>query len=627
MPQKKDKAKAAKAKRQAAAIHKKSGIVANASASGGEQDSTTQLKSEVKAMVAEGSAGFEDKKAAMEGGVSHRTCTGELAMVEGARDIKVVNFSLSFHGENLIEDTTLELNYGRRYGLIGRNGSGKSTFLEALAFNDLELPPHIDKYLLSTEADPTDNTAMEEVIAFAKAEVARLQEVEEKILTEDGPESALLQPLYERLDELDPDTFEQRAGAILWGLGFNKQMMKRATKDMSGGWRMRVALARALFVAPTLLLMDEPTNHLDLETCVWLEQYLATYPKILLMVSHSQDFLNGTCTNIMHLTGKKKLEVYGGNYASYVKTREEREVNQLKEYEKQQEEIKHIKKFIASCGTFANAVKQAQSRQKILDKMIEKGLIEKPMAEVQVRIRFPNNSHIPPPVCAFKEVSFAYDGDKSNLLLRNMEFGIDMDSRIVLVGPNGAGKSTLQKLMVGELSPTLGTIQKHGKLQIARYNQHSEEILNVKMTPIDWIASEFPVPKVETTEWRKRLGRYGITGKAQTRLIETMSDGQKTQLVFAWLANQNPHLLLFDEPTNHLDMESIDGLADAINAFEGGMVLISHDFRLLQQCAKEIWIVDDGAVTPWKGDIASYKKHLVDNFKEYEHGTAAAGPQ
>lgn len=218
----------------------------------------------------------------------------------------------------------------------------------------------------------------------------------------------------------------------------------------------------------------------------------------------------------------------------------------------------------------------------ILDKMIEKGLIEKPMAEVQVRIRFPNNSHIPPPVCAFKEVSFAYDGDKSNLLLRNMEFGIDMDSRIVLVGPNGAGKSTLQKvrakswinpfrqlkhtlsglqLMVGELSPTLGTIQKHGKLQIARYNQHSEEILNVKMTPIDWIASEFPVPKVETTEWRKRLGRYGITGKAQTRLIETMSDGQKTQLVFAWLANQNPHLLLFDEPTNHLDMESIDGLA------------------------------------------------------------------
>eukprot|EP00038_Savillea_parva_P006093 m.161625 g.161625 ORF g.161625 m.161625 type:complete len:635 (+) comp12098_c0_seq1:64-1968(+) len=631
MPQKKDKAKAAKAKRQAQAIARKTGLsvdqiigddTTNDKGGGGDEPTKEELKSEVDSLVNPGITGVEDPKSAMEGGVTHRTCTGELAMVPGARDIKVVNFSLSFHGENLIEDTTLELNYGRRYGLVGRNGSGKSTFLEALAFNDLELPPHIDKYLLRTEADPTDNTAMQEVISFAKQEVARLNAVEEKILTEDGPDSELLQPLYERLDELDPETFEQRAGAILWGLGFDKEMMKRATKDMSGGWRMRVALARALFVAPTLLLLDEPTNHLDLETCVWLERYLANYPKILLLISHSQDFLNGTCTNIMHLTANKKLEDYKGNYATYVKTREEKEVNQLKEYEKQQEEIRHIKKFIASCGTFANAVKQAQSRQKVLDKMIEKGLIEKPAPEPVVKIQFPNNSHIPPPVMAFKEVSFAYDHDKSNLLLKDMEFGIDMDSRIVLVGPNGAGKSTLQKLMVGELSSTMGTIQKHGKLQIARYNQHSEEILDVEMTPLDWIMKEFPVPKVENTEWRKRLGRYGISGKAQTRPIETMSDGQKTQLVFAWLAQQHPHLLLFDEPTNHLDMESIDGLADAINKFEGGMVLISHDFRLLQQCAKEIWIVDNHKVTPWQGDIASYKKHLVENFKEYDHGQA-----
>lgn len=572
-------------------------------------------------MMRNGGAGAgDDPKDTMEGGVTHRTCTGQLAMVPGARDIKIVNFSLSFHGENLIEDTTLELNYGRRYGLLGRNGSGKSTFLEALAFNDMELPAHIDRYLLRTEAAPSNNTAMEEVIAHAKLEVQRLNETEEKILTEEGPESPLLGPLYERLDELDPSTFEQRAGEILWGLGFGKVMMKKATKDMSGGWRMRVALARALFIAPTLLLLDEPTNHLDLETVVWLEQYLAKYDKILVMVSHSQDFLNGTCTNIMNLTRHKKLEFYSGNYDTYTKTRTEREVNQMKEYEKQEEVIAHIKKFISSCGTYSNLVRQAQSRQKILDKMIERGLIEKPEIEMVPKIQFPNNSRIPPPVLAFKEVGFAYNHDKANLLLDGMEFGIDTDSRIVLVGPNGAGKSTIQKLMVGELQATTGSIQRHSKLQIARYNQHSEEILNMEMCPLEWISAEFPMPVVDETEWRRRLGKYGISGKAQTRLIKTMSDGQKTQLVFAWLAQRNPHLLLFDEPTNHLDMESIDALAAAINEFQGGMVLVSHDFRLLQQAAKEIWIVDKGGVTPWPGDIISYKKHLVSNFKAYEHG-------
>lgn len=195
----------------------------------------------------------------------------------------------------MIEDTTLELNYGRRYGLIGRNGSGKSTFLEALAYGDLELPSHIDKFILQTEVEPSDFTAMEVVIRYAKDEVARLNKEEERLLTEEGPEAAGLPTIYERLDELDEATFESRAGEILWGLGFKKEMMAKATKDMSGGWRMRVSLARALFVRPTLLLMDEPTNHLDLETCVWLETYLADYPKILLMVSHSQDFLDGKC--------------------------------------------------------------------------------------------------------------------------------------------------------------------------------------------------------------------------------------------------------------------------------------------------------------------------------------------
>lgn len=550
--------------------------------------------------------------------ISHRTCTGELAMSDLAKDIKVISFSLSFHGENLIEDTALELNYGRRYGLIGRNGSGKTTFLESLASGDLELPPHIDRYLLNSECDPTDETALTTVVEWGKAEVDRLNKLEETIMEAEGAESDKLQDIYEKLELLDEATFEVRASELLWGLGFSKPMMAKATKDMSGGWRMRVALARALFVKPTLLLMDEPTNHLDLEACVWLEQYLATYPSILLMISHSQDFLNGVCTNIMHLTPRKKLVNYRGNYATFVKTKAENEVQQMKQYQAEQEEIKHIKRFIASCGTFANAVKQAQSRQKVLDKMIERGLVETVAKEHKVNLTFPSCEKLAPPVMAFEQASFAYDGDAANPLLRNLEFGVDCDSRIVLVGPNGAGKSTLLKLMVAELSPTTGDIKKHGHLKIARYNQHSEEILDDNMTPLDWIAQQFPVPKVEPTEWRGRLGRYGVTGKQQVRQIGTLSDGQKTQLVFCWLGQQNPHMLLFDEPTNHLDMESIDALAEAINEFPGGMVLVSHDFRLLQQTARSIWIVDKGVVTPWQGDIASYKKHLIDNFKEFE---------
>lgn len=367
-------------------------------------------------------------------------------MIEGQKDVKVISFSLSFHGENLIEDTTLELNFGRRYGLIGRNGSGKSTFLESIAYGDLKLPPHIDTYLLNSEAEPSDRTALQCVIDWAEKEVQRLNELEERILEEEGAESMVLQVIYDRLDMLDPTTFESRACEILWGLGFGKEMMAKVTSDMSGGWRMRVALARALFIRPTLLLLDEPTNHLDLETCVWLERYLAKYPNCLLMISHSQDFLDGTCTNIMHLTPKKKLEVYKGNYSQFVKTKIENETQQMKQYEKQQEEIKDIKKFISSCGTYANMVKQAQSRQKLLDKMIAKGLIEKIEKERGVRINFPSCERLPPPVMAIDECGFSYSGDKDNLLLNDMTLGLDMDSRVVLVSAVHCGLRFLARV-------------------------------------------------------------------------------------------------------------------------------------------------------------------------------------
>lgn len=382
---------------------------------------------------------------------------------------------------------------------------------------------------------------------------------------------------------------------------------------------MRVALAKALFVSPTLLILDEPTNHLDLETCVWLENYLAEYKKILLMVSHSQDFLNGVCTNMLHLTPSKKFVTYKGNYASYCKTKKEQEVNQKKLYEKQQEEIRHAKEFIASCGTYANLVRQAKSRQKQLDKMEEDGLIEAVETESGVSLMFPACGSLPSPILALQQVGFAYSGDMKDALYTGLDFGLHLDSRIVLVGPNGAGKSTLLKLFTGDLSPTCGEINRNSHLKIARYNQHTAEVLDFTQNPIEFMRSSFEYMKLDEKEWRSRLGKYGITGKAQTKLISTMSDGQQTQLVFCWLAQKAPHMLLLDEPTNHLDMESIDALADAINAFEGGMVLVSHDFRLLQQTAREILICDKKKVTKWEGDIESYKKHLQKTMEKYVH--------
>lgn len=379
---------------------------------------------------------------------------------------------------------------------------------------------------------------------------------------------------------------------------------------------MRVALARALFVKPTLLLLDEPTNHLDLEACVWLEDYLSRYDRCLVCISHSQDFMNSVCTNIIHITPKRILQNYTGNYDQFVKTKAENEVNQMKRYKKEQEDIKHIKAFIASCGTFANLVRQAKSKQKILDKMEEKGLTEKVVAEPKFNFRFPECERLPPPVMSFIDVGFAYSGLQKDMLYSKLNLAVDLDSRIALVGPNGAGKSTLLKLMVGDLQPTLGQIKRHMHLSIGRYYQHSVDQLDPSMSVLDFMRHHYPEKKLEETEWRAQIGRFGISGKFQTSKIGTLSDGYKSRIVFCMLSIERPSLLLLDEPTNHLDMECIDALATAINEFNGGLVLVSHDFRLISQVAKEVWVCDDRTVRTWKGDIRSYKQSLINKMKK-----------
>jgi len=571
-----------------------------------------------------------------EGTLKFAVCTGNLVSRKDSRDVKVGSFSISLFGKILFEDQTLELTYGHRYGLVAQNGAGKSTFLKCIATRQIPIPEFIDIWYLDKESDPSDRTALESVIDTVRLEKERLEKLEEDIMSDVGPEDPRLEAIYEKLDKMDPTTFDKRAGELLFGLGFSQKMMHRMTKDMSGGWRMRVALAQALFVRPMLLILDEPTNHLDLGACVWLEDYLAKWESILLLTSHSADFLNGVCSKTYHLTVRKTVDLYTGNYASYVKTRADKEVNQMKAYEKERDDIKHLKEFISSCGTYSNLVKQAQSKQKIIDKMVEAGLTEKPVEDPKFRFGFPNSEKIPPPVLAFQNVSFAYSGKKEDYLYTGLEFGIDCDSRIALVGPNGAGKSTLLKLMEQEIHPTEGDIRRNPHLRIGRYNQHSEDVLDLEKTPLEFMQGLYPdgivtaegKKKMEIEEWRGKLGIFGVTGEKQTLPIKTMSPGFRARLVFCLMSLRNPHMLLLDEPTNPLDMDMIDSLALAIKKFSGGLVLVSHDFRLLEQVADQIWVCDDKTITPWKGDIKSYKEKLrKDMAKASDKMFAGAGVQ
>uniref|UniRef100_A0A8C9F4P6 ABC transporter domain-containing protein n=1 Tax=Pavo cristatus TaxID=9049 RepID=A0A8C9F4P6_PAVCR len=417
-----------------------------------------------------------------------------------------------------------------------------------------------------------------------------------------------LMELYERLEELDADKAEARASRILHGLGFTPAMQRKKLKDFSGGWRMRVALARALFIRPFMLLLDEPTNHLDLDACVWLEEELKTFKRILVLISHSQDFLNGICTNIIHMHNRK-LKYYTGNYDQYVKTRLELEENQMKRFHWEQDQIAHMKNYIARFGHgSAKLARQAQSKEKTLQKMMASGLTERVVNDKTLSFYFPPCGKIPPPVIMVQNVSFKYTKD-GPWIYNNLEFGIDLDTRVALVGPNGAGKSTLLKLLTGELLPTDGMIRKHSHVKIGRYHQHLQEQLDLDLSPLEYMMKCYPEIK-EKEEMRKIIGRYGLTGKQQVSPIRNLSDGQKCRVCFAWLAWQNPHMLFLDEPTNHLDIETIDALADAINDFEGGMMLVSHDFRLIQQVAQEIWVCEKQTITKWQGDILAYKEHL-----------------
>merc|ERR1712001_694558 len=356
-----------------------------------------------------------------------RACTGVLGIHPLARDIKVDNFSVTFYGAELLQDTKLELSCGNRYGLMGVNGCGKSTLLACLGNREVPIQEHIDIYYLAREIPASEKTALEAVME-ADEERVKLEALAEELATQEDAESQeFLMQVYERLDDLGADTAESRAAHLLMGLQFTPAMQNKKCKDFSGGWRMRVALARALFLRPHLLLLDEPTNHLDLEACVWLEEELKTYPTILLIVSHSQDFLNGVCTSIMYMD-LRKLKIYGGNYDQFIKTRGEQVEAQMKQYNWEQEHIAHMKEYIARFGHgSAKLARQAQSKEKTLAKMIEKGLTEKVTSEKRVTFKFTNTDRLAPPVIQVQNISFKYKED-TPWIYRDDEFGLDQDT-------------------------------------------------------------------------------------------------------------------------------------------------------------------------------------------------------
>ena len=567
-----------------------------------------------------------------------RAVTGVLASEPECRDVKFDAFTVMVGGNLLLTESKVELTQGRRYGVIGANGSGKSNVLAALAQREVPMPDFVDIFHLHEEAAATEQTGVEAVIAHLVDEAAKLEALSETIIEAEGPDDPRLEAIFERLDELDPTGSEPRARKILSGLGFADHLvpMDRKTKHMSGGWRMRVSLAKALFAAPSLLLLDEPTNHLDLEACVWLEEHLAGYSKCLVVVSHSEDFLNSVCSDMVWLKPNPfgaggqgcngcTLRYYGGNYDTFTKIVGEEERVQQKAYEKQQADMQKLSDFVRINRANGKA-DAAKSKKKVLEK-VEAGKVERPQPrEPSLVFNFPESEQLPPPVLPFDNVSFSYSGKPEDYLYDKLSLAVDYDSRVALVGPNGCGKSTLVKLMSGEIEPTRGSVKPHAKLRLTKYHQHSCDVLDLDKSPLEFMRSKFPAKDVakeyvckgtelcyrprNEEQWRSFLTNFGFNTRTQTSPIGMLSDGQRSRLVFSMLAMAPAGVLLLDEPTNHLDLDAVECLAKAIKEFQGGVVLVSHDFRLIDEVAKEIWVCEDKSVKRFEGSIHDYKRIL-----------------
>jgi ATP-binding cassette subfamily F protein 3 len=407
-----------------------------------------------------------------------------------------------------------------------------------------------------------------------------------------------------KLAEMESDKAESRAASILAGLGFSTERQQDATKTFSGGWRMRLALARALFCEPDLLLLDEPSNMLDVPSITFLSQYLQGYPSTVLVVSHDRAFLNEVATDIIH-QHSQRLDYYrGANFDSFYATREERKKIAKKEYENQMAQRAHLQAFIDKFRYNAAKSSEAQSRIKKLEKM---PILEPPETEYNVKFRFPDVEKLSPPIIQMSEVSFGYTKEKP--LLRNVDLDVQMDSRIGIVGPNGAGKTTVLKLLIQKLEATSGIISSNPRLRIGFFAQHHVDALDLDSSSVSFMAKNYPGRTDE--EYRRQLGAFGITGTTGLQKIGVLSGGQKSRVAFACLALTQPHILVLDEPSNHLDIEAMDALAEALREFQGGVLMVSHDVTMLQTVCTSLWVCDGGTVEKFPGDVQQYKKRIA----------------
>ncbi len=523
--------------------------------------------------------------------------------------LKINDISYSVEGRPLFEGASATIPTGHKVGLVGRNGAGKTTLFRlirgelSLEGGDISLPARARIGGVAQEVPSSATSLLDTVLAADTERAALMAEAE----SADDP--TRIAEIQTRLADIDAWSAEGRASSILRGLGFDAAEQKMPCSAFSGGWRMRVALAAVLFSQPDLLLLDEPTNYLDLEGALWLESYLAKYPHTVIIISHDRGLLNRAVGAILHLDNRK-LTLWQGPYDQFARQRTEQRAVQAAQAKKQEAHRAHLQSFVDRFKAKATKAKQAQSRVKMLEKMQP---ITAPEEAARVVFTFPEPEELSPPIVATESASVGYD---DTVVLSRLNLRIDQDDRIALLGKNGQGKSTLSKLLSDRLDPMGGRVTKASKLRIGYFAQHQVDELHIDETPLQHIQRERP--DTHQSKLRAQLAGFGLGPDQADTEVGRLSGGQKARLSLLLATLDAPHLLILDEPTNHLDIESREALVEALTAYSGAVVLVSHDMHLLSMVADRLWLVKDGRVAPFEDDLEAYRKLLLSSDKPAE---------